>query len=217
MHHYPSRPAACVMAVLAATWCAVQVGVASGAGVEQSPPPIEGQITPPPVPAQEQPEVLSRGPVHEAFAEPVDMQLQEGLTAPTQPPPNIEEVPPAERPAGDHFVWVPGYWSWDADRNNYIWVSACWRAVPPNMAWVPGYWSQVANGWEWVAGFWTPAGVEEIEYLPAPPANDAVEAPGAPPIVDNTWVPPCWYWSDGQYIQRPGYWLAAQPGWATSQ
>ena len=31
---------------------------------------------------------------------------------------------------GAQFVWVPGYWSWDADRNGYIWVSACWRAAP---------------------------------------------------------------------------------------
>ncbi len=108
----------------------------------------------PPIPAQEQPEVLTRGPVHEAFAEPVNLQVQAGLVAPNQPPANIEEIPPAERPQGDQYVWVPGYWSWDADRNNYIWVSGCWRAAPPNMYWVPGYWSQVSRGWEWVAGFW---------------------------------------------------------------
>src|SRR5579864_6730428 len=103
----------------------------------------QAQNAPPPIPAEEQPEVLTRGPVHEAFAEPVTMQNQAGVVAPTQPPPNIEETPPADRPAGDQFVWVPGYWSWDRERNNYIWVSACWRSAPPNMSWVPGYWSQV--------------------------------------------------------------------------
>ena len=30
---------------------------------------------PPPTPPQEQPEVLNRGPVHEAFAEPVTVQV----------------------------------------------------------------------------------------------------------------------------------------------
>ena len=115
------------------------------------------QNVPPPIPAGEQPEVLTRGPVHEAFAEPVVLEYQTGLVAPIQPPDNIDEVPPADRPAGDQFAWVPGYWSWDGDRKNYIWVSACWRAVPPNMAWVPGYWSQAAKGWEWVPGFWTQA------------------------------------------------------------
>ena len=130
---------------------------------------------PPATPAQEQPEVLSRGPVHEAFAEPVTMQTQDGLIASQQPPPNIEEVPPAERPQGSQFVWIPGYWSWDADRNSYIWVSACWRAAPPKMSWVPGYWSQVSGGWEWIAGYWAPAGVQNIEYLPAPPTVEDLE------------------------------------------
>ena len=46
-------------------------------------------LCPAPAPAQEQPEVLSRGPVHEAFAEPVNLQLQAGLVAPERPPPNI--------------------------------------------------------------------------------------------------------------------------------
>jgi hypothetical protein len=168
---------------------------------------------PPPIPAQEQPEVLTRGPVHEAFAEPVNLQIQEGLVVPNQPPVNIEEIPPAERPKGNRYVWVPGYWSWDGDRNNYIWVSACWRAAPPKMSWVPGYWSQVTGGWEWVAGFWTPAGIQDIEYLPAPPVFEYVQPPGPPPSPDNIWVPSCQYWYQGRYVQRPGYWLAAHQDW----
>ena len=39
----------------------------------------------PPIPSQEQPEVLTRGPVHEAFSEPVIMQIQAGLVVPNQP------------------------------------------------------------------------------------------------------------------------------------
>ncbi len=174
------------------------------------------QNAPPPLPDQEQPEVLTRGPVHEAFAEPVDLEFQAGVVATIQPPANIAEIPPAERPAGDHFVWVPGYWSWDGDRKGYIWVSACWRVAPPDMSWVPGYWNGVAGGWEWVAGFWTPAGAAEVEYLAAPPAFDSVAPPGPPPSADQIWVPPVQYWNQDQYIPRPGYWLAAQPGWVWS-
>jgi hypothetical protein len=103
------------------------------------------QYRPPPIPGQEQVEVLTRGPVHEAFAEPVPLEVEDGLTVSLPPPANIEEIPPAERPRGDNFVWVPGYWAWDADRNDYIWVSACWRAAPPNMYWVPGYWNRVVD------------------------------------------------------------------------
>lgn len=103
---------------------------------------------PPPPPDQEQIEVLTRGPVHEAFAEPVTLEVQAGLIVPNQPPANIEEIPPVDRPAGEHFAWVPGYWSWDSDRNGFIWVSACWRAGPPNTYWVPGYWAPVADAAE---------------------------------------------------------------------
>ena len=177
--------------------------------------PLYGTATeqPPPVPAQEQPEVLTRGPVHEAFAEPVNLQIQASLVVSNQPPANIAEIPPAERPSGDRYVWVPGYWSWDSDRNNYIWVSACWRAAPPNMSWVPGYWSRATGGWEWVAGFWTTAGIQEIEYLPAPPAYDYIQPPSAPPSPDNIWVPSCQYWNQDRYVERPGYWLTAEPDW----
>ena len=96
----------------------------------------------PPVPYEEQPEVLTRGPVNEAFAQPVNLEIKTGLIAPNRPPADIEEVFPDERPAGDNFAWVPGYWAWDSDRNDYLWVSGCWRAVPPDMYWVPGYWSR---------------------------------------------------------------------------
>ena len=175
--------------------------------------PEAASSAPPPTPAQEQPEVLTRGPVHEAFAEPVNLQVQAGLVAPDEPPPNIEEIPPADRPEGEGFVWVPGYWAWDTDRKGYIWVSACWRAAPPNRAWVPGYWTREPDGWEWVAGFWAPAGDQEIEYLPAPPAADDLQPPGPPPSQDQMWVPPCYYWDQIKYTRRPGYWLAAQSNW----
>ena len=168
---------------------------------------------PPPTPPQEQPEVLSRGPVHEAFAEPVTVQLQAGLVVPVKPPPNIQEVPPPDRPQGQQYVWIPGYWGWDADKRGFIWVSACWRVAPPNMSWVPGYWSQVTEGWEWVPGFWAPAAARDIEYLPTPPPDDNVEPPGPAPSADMIWVRPCQYWSHGKYILRPGYWLAAQQDW----
>jgi hypothetical protein len=169
--------------------------------------------TPPPTPDQEQPEVLTSGPVHEAFAEPVNVQPQAGLVVPDEPPAAIAEVPPDERPQGTQFVWVPGYWAWDTGRHGYIWVSACWRAAPPKMYWVPGYWARVPEGWEWIPGFWAPVVGQKIEYLPAPPALVTVEPPGPPPTEDDIWVPPCHYWYEGHYILRAGYWLHAQPDW----
>ena len=174
---------------------------------------------PPALPAAELPagsEVLARGPVHEAFAKPVLLDPQAPIIVPKPPPANLEEVPPEEKPAGAAIVWVPGYWAWDADRDDFIWVSGCWRNAPPNTYWVPGHWLQAGDGWEWLGGFWKPIVAQpqqEIEYLPAPPATVEVDPPGAPPQPDQTWVPGCWYWVGGQYVQRAGYWLTQQAGW----
>ncbi|MFA7368822.1 MAG: hypothetical protein WC334_04180 [Kiritimatiellales bacterium] len=201
MCHHSSRSAKWVIVLLTAT------------SLNSHQLSAQAPDTPPATPAQEQPEVLSRGPVHEAFAEPVTMQLQTGVVAPQQPPSNINEVPPAERPQGAQFVWIPGYWAWDADRNGYIWVSACWRAAPPKMSWVPGYWAPTAGGWQWISGYWAPAGVQNIEYLPPPPAIEDLEPVTVQPSPDMIWVPPCMYWNHGQYIRRSGYWLTAQPSW----
>ncbi len=168
----------------------------------------------PSTPDQEEPEVLTSGPVHEAFAEPVELQLQDPLVIPAQPPAVIVENPPAERPAGEQFVWIPGYWAWDTDRNSFIWVSGCWRAAPQKMYWVPGYWAKTPDGWQWISGFWSPvAAAQQIEYLPPPPALEDVEPLGIQPSPDTIWIPPCWYWYQGQYIRRSGYWLTAQENW----
>ena len=185
-----------------------------------SPSPLPPSIpplppSPPPTPVAEQPEALTSGPVHEAFAGPVDLDVQEGLVVSEEPPPAIAEVPPAEGPEGDDFTWMPGYWGWDRNRNGYVWVSACWRAAPPNMSWMPGYWTRRPDGWEWTPGFWTSVEAQELEYLPAPPApfEVASSAVRRPPSANVVWTPGCWYWRDGRYVWRPGYWLQARPDW----
>ena len=177
-----------------------------------------GDEAAPAVPAEELPggsEILTSGPVHEAFAKPVTIQHEAGIEVPQPPPPNMQETPPSEKPVGAAMVWVPGYWAWAAERNDFIWVSGCWRSAPPQMHWVPGYWRAVAGHYEWVSGFWTPhtAASPQIEYLPAPPAPLEIEPPGQPPAPDQFWVPGCWYWSQEQWVHRHGYWHAHNAGW----
>src|SRR5262245_16972582 len=99
---------------------------------------------PPPTPdalySQTVVEVLTRGPVHEAFAEALVNQPQATPLLAKQPPPPVEELPSEQKPAGNSVQWIPGYWAWDDDRSDYIWVSGFWRTPPPDRQWVPGHW-----------------------------------------------------------------------------
>src|SRR6476660_1603298 len=103
----------------------------------------------PSVASQNGVEVLTRGPVHEAFAETITFNPQPGMEAPKTPPAAIEEVPPQQRPEGRNVSWIPGYWGWDDERNDFLWISGIYRNAPPKQTWVSGYWSQVAGGYQW--------------------------------------------------------------------
>jgi WXXGXW repeat (2 copies) len=166
-------------------------------------------------------DVLTRGPIHEAYAEPVDYQPQPGEVVPKQPPAPIEEVPPDQKPAGENVEWIPGYWSWDDSRNDFIWVSGVWRIAPPGRTWVPGSWSQVQGGWQWTPGFWMavqqgsaqPTEGENLQYLPAPPAP-LEAAPSTPAPNDQAvYIPGTWVYVQTRYAWRPGYWVDYRPGW----
>jgi len=158
-------------------------------------------------------EIQTRGPVHEAFAAMVSLDMSPGVALTVAPPPPILETPPDEIPEGDDVDWIPGYWSWDDDRDDFIWISGIWRVVPPGRQWVPGYYSQTPYGYQWVSGFWAEAGVEDVEYLPEPPELIAVGAPGPAPSPDFIWVEGNWVWSGFRYLWRPGYWIRVNPDW----
>jgi hypothetical protein len=159
-------------------------------------------------------EVLARGPVHEAFATPTS-EPQATKPVPKQPPRPLEEMPPDERPDGD-VIWVPGYWSWDEERNDFLWVSGIWRTQPPGRQWVAGYWNQTADGWQYVSGFWNQVVQErpaDVTYLPPPPPPPNAAPPGAPPMADTFFVPGHWQWNGNNYVWRAGYWARVQPGY----
>jgi WXXGXW repeat (2 copies) len=163
--------------------------------------------------AEEGVEVLTRGPVHEAFAETVTFDPEPGLVAPKAPPAAIEEAPPEQRPEGANVAWIPGYWAWDDERTDFLWVSGIWRALPPGRQWVPGYWGRSGQSAQWTSGYWADAKVSEVEYLPEPPATVEVGPNVAAPSADHRWLPGVWLWQQNRYAWRPGYWAAGQSDW----
>lgn len=158
-------------------------------------------------------QVLTRGPVHEAFAGMITYNPEPGITVKKAPPEVIEEVPPAERPAGDNVAWIPGYWAWDDERNDFLWISGTWRALPPGRAWMAGYWGQTRQGQQWTPGYWADATVQETTYLPPPPASVEAGPNVAAPSADTIWTPGSWIWLQGRYAWQPGYWTQVQADW----
>ena len=167
----------------------------------------------PPAQQQEGMEVLTRGPIHEAFAEPVDFAPQPTKTVPRQPAEAVPEVPPDQKPADENAQWIPGYWAWDDERSDFIWISGVWRVPPPGRTWTPGYWNQTEAGWQWTPGYWALAEQNQVQYLPAPPAP-LEAAPSVPaPAADSVMVPGTWTWVNTRYMWRPPYWVDYRPGW----
>ena len=167
---------------------------------------------PPPAPPDKY-EVLARGPVHEAYAEPADNQPGPGPVAEKAPPPAIDELPPDQKPDGNDVQWISGYWAWEEEAKDYLWVSGFWRDIPPGRRWVPGAWQAAADGWHWTPGFWVPVEAETIEYTPPPPRN--IDAGPSTPAVRETdaYIPGCWVWREARFYWRPGFWVEYQPNW----
>jgi hypothetical protein len=159
-------------------------------------------------------ETLVRGPLHEAFAEPIMADPAPGFIIHREPPQDIDEVPPDYRPDGDRAIWISGYWGWDDQRDDFIWISGVFRIPPDGHRWVPGYWLAVDNGWQWVQGFWISETAETIEYLPAPPSSLEVGPSSPAPGPDYFYVPGTWSEtttaSTPSVQWSPGYWHPIQ-------
>jgi hypothetical protein len=172
------------------------------------------QAEPPPVPKGV--EVQARGPVHEAFAS-LTAEAEPTKPVSKRPPKPINEMPPEEKPDGD-VVWIGGYWAWDDERSDFLWVSGTWRALPPGRTWVAGYWREDGANWRWVPGFWAEAPKAEAEshevtYLAQPPAPPEVAPPPKPEQVECFFVPGHWVWDGVEYRWKAGYWARVEPGY----
>jgi hypothetical protein len=160
-------------------------------------------------------EILSRGPVHEAYAQPYAPDATATPPAPKAPPPPIAELPPDNKPEGPNVQWVSGYWSYDDERRDFIWVSGSWRAPPPGREWRDGQWVQDADGYRWVHGYWdaTDAG-RAAQTLPAPPPESLEQGASSPaPDGNSIYVPGNWVVAGSGYQWRPGYWTAGSDDW----
>jgi YXWGXW repeat-containing protein len=182
-------------------------------------PPLGARLAVEPV-AQAQPdmpegmEVMARGPVHEAYASTAETVTATPIVE-KQPPEPIEELPPDQKPAGENVQWIPGYWHWDDENTQYMWISGFWRVTPPGRVWVPGSWREARGGWQWAPGFWQEPdeqGMPDIQYLQEPPASVEIGPTIVQPTATSFYIPGSWVWR-GRYVWRPGVWVEYRPGW----
>ena len=182
-------------------------------GAQESLVPVPEQPPQPPNSSAEDFQVLTRGPIHEAFAEQLSQKPAAGTRVDRRPPEPIDEIPPEAKPEGDDISWIPGYWYWDGERSDFIWISGVWRNMPPDRRWVPGYWSDRDGQFAWISGFWAAAGSAELEYVPDPPESLEAGPSSAAPSRDHFWIPGNWTYRSRRYAWRPGYWSAVHTGW----
>jgi WXXGXW repeat (2 copies) len=162
---------------------------------------------------QEGVEVLTRGPMHEAYAAPESLDPKPSPIVPKQPPDPVPEMPPDQKPDGSHVVWISGYWAWDDEQADFLWVSGFWRDLPPGKRWVPGHWAALGGGWQWSPGFWADEQQTTVEYVPPPPPTLETGPAVAAPEADQFYSPGCWVYIERQFRWRPGFWLKYRPGW----
>jgi hypothetical protein len=131
------------------------------------------------------------------------------MLAPKAPPPPVPELPPETKPAGNDVRWVPGYWMWQEEKKDFVWVSGFWRDIPPGRDWSPGEWKKQGEEYRYEPGFWKPTTMNQWRIdLPEPPKPLNMEPNTPAPHTGMTWVPGGWVYSEsaGQYAWRPGYW-----------
>lgn len=161
-------------------------------------------------------EVLTRGPVHEAFARTPEAVTHGGPIVAALIPDPVQELPPDRKPDRENVQWIPGYWHWDAESRDFLWISGIWRVPPPGRVWMPGSWHEVRGGRQWVAGFWQSAAVPpaqaRFDYLPPPPPPRETVSPSRPPAESAFFVPGHWHWY-ARYTWEPGFWTEHRPGW----
>lgn len=158
-------------------------------------------------------EVRLRGPIHEGFAQPAVLDATDLLLVSKRPPPALREFPPVIRPAAAATLWLPGYWGWDEEQRDFVWVSGVWRLPPPGMRWIPGYWSARDEQFAWTPGFWSPHEASRLSYRARPPAYPDDEYKPSAGRPDRFYIPGYWSTASQGFDWRRGHWSPFHTGW----
>jgi len=165
------------------------------------------------------PQIEARGPLHEAYAQPFMLNPTANEPVRKEPPLPLREEPPELGPTGDRIQWMPGYWQYEDDKQDFVWISGFWRDTPTNRRWVPGFWAQSEAGNRWVSGHWAADQERDYQFVPPPPMNMDTGPTHPAPDPNCFYIPGCWFYTENGYTYRTGYWSEIRPGyvWAPAK
>src|ERR1035437_4135474 len=84
---------------------------------------------------------------------PVSIHAQVVISVGVAPP----EMPSYEQPycPDPNMMWMPGYWAYDQDQDDYYWVPGSWVSAPYDGAlWTPPYWGWYSGQYRFHSGYW---------------------------------------------------------------
>jgi len=149
-------------------------------------------------------------PIHEAFVMPVRDALPPLVIARAPPSSQQEQIPP--QPISD-AIWISGYWSWNENNGDFVWVCGVWRRPPADHQWIPGNWVQYQGAWTRESGFWSATPLENLVYIAkAPPASIADTIPASPGN-NYFWIRGYWDYAQNNYQWLSGKWELSNPDW----
>jgi hypothetical protein len=151
-------------------------------------------------------------PVHEAFFPKNGDEIVLVATS-HNPPGHHEEARPLS--PSSKAIWIPGYWKWAPEEEEFAWISGVWRIPPPGMGWIEGKWSEVKSGWVWRPGFWYPTKAREFPVLEVPPPSAPDEKISTAPSNGAFWVKGHWRYDHHKhtFVWFQGKWIEGEENW----
>lgn len=155
---------------------------------------------------------VEEGPIHEAFVQRITGSIALDAVPNAPPTPVQERIPTQKDP---QTIWIPGYWEWDSERQDFYWVTGTWRRPPPGRSWIPSIWLNSDEGWVRVHGFWSDLPESNLVYIEQAPPDDIDETVANPPGQNYFWLDGYWSFnaSKNDYEWLEGLWQALDPNW----
>jgi hypothetical protein len=106
---------------------------------------------------------------------------QSGLIEKEPPLPLLDPIAPQPSP---DTRWVPGYFSWNPEKQDFEWEPGIWIKAPEGTVWVPGKWKNDQGGYIRIQGYFAKKLQETEAPLPNLKETLDTQAPSQSPVAE---------------------------------